>query len=606
MNATEAEGSAAQALHRQASLAATQGLITQEEKAHIQEQLEVAAAEEGGGGGGGEEEEDGASRSSSSISSISNMSNTSNRSNSSSNGSNFGVPPKLPVSLRKRRAHSTGPIASYEVRRMTKHRTVFGQQGRLRRFWRRVQRHQSGQLLVVERIAKFVRDRATVQHHFAVALDKLAAGGSSLKAVAEPRVGMDVTCNELLEAEGATAKWMRESAKRAIKDICKNGLEKLVREYKSACSTFGKRALRVSKDIDAWHTAVLKAHRTYLKCFEATMSGGSGGGGSSGGGGGGSDHGSDAKLAGILKERAAAKPGGACLWMAETSYTRTAKMYESTCATYRSEMSKLYLEYQKLELDRVTRLRALIKQFILIIRDSLAGAAGDGQVVCALAAIEELDPQREVVMGLNQLNVPQSGSNTTNNKSGDAPSRHGGDANAAGAAAAAASADGAAGGGSVAAQVAAAAERMREMRSADNEKEHAPIVPPPPPMQSRLILKSGTIMMKSGLLRSWKPFHGVLTADSYLHLFDAAALLERGATTKLPPTYEPFLTIDALASTAAALPETHAKTFELTTNSTGFLGMKSQKKQEFRTERESQVGSWISAFERVKRAHLAV
>ena len=185
MNATEAEGSAAQALHRQASLAATQGLITQEEKAHIQEQLEVAAAEEGGGGGGGEEEEeeeeeeeDGASRSSSSISSISNMSNTSNRSNSSSNGSNFGVPPKLPVSLRKRRAHSTGPIASYEVRRMTKHRTVFGQQGRLRRFWRRVQRHQSGQLLVVERIAKFVRDRATVQHHFAVALDKLAAASA--------------------------------------------------------------------------------------------------------------------------------------------------------------------------------------------------------------------------------------------------------------------------------------------------------------------------------------------------------------------------------------------------------------------------------------------
>ena len=142
------------------------------------------------------------------------------------------------------------------------------------------------------------------------------------------------------------------------------------------------------------------------------------------------------------------------------------------------------------------------------------------------------------------------------------------------------------------------------MRSEESEVEKGSVVPPPPPMQSRLILKSGTIMMKSGLLRSWKPFHGVLTADSYLHLFDAAALLERGATIKLPPTYEPVLTIDALASTAVANPETHATAFELTTSSTGFLGMKSQKKQEFRTERESQVASWIAAFEKVKQAML--
>ena len=577
---TEAEGSSAQTLHRQASLAASQGLITREEKIHIQEQLDEAAAAAAADATGDDR-----------------AGSNERASRSSSSNVTGGVSPKLPVSLRKRRAHSTGPIASYEVRRMTKHRTVFGQQGRLRQFWRRVQRHQSTQLLVIEKIAKFVRDRATVQHNFAVALDKLTSGGSSLRAVAEPRMGLDVTCNELIEAECATAKWMRESAKKAIKDICKNGLDKLVREYKSACSKFGKRALKVSKDIDSWHASVLKAHRTYLKCFEMTMAAGRSSivGGSSGDG-----MSPDAKLASLIKDRST-RQGSTCLWMAETSYTRTAKMYESTCATYRSEMSKLYLEYQKLELDRVSRLRILIKQFILVIRDSLAGAAGDGQVVCALAAIEELDPQREVVIGLNQLNVPQPRSNETGDVSGESVNVSSDDVAATVASGAPTNVDG----GNVAAQVAAAAERMRNMRTAENQSDTGPIVPPPPPMQSRLILKSGTIMMKSGLLRSWKPFHGVLTADSYLHLFDAAALLERGASTKLPPTYEPFLTIDALASTAAALPEEHAKAFELTTNSTGFLGMKSQKKQEFRTERENQVGSWISAFERVKRAHMA-
>ena len=43
--AEEDEGSAAHTLHRQASLAASQGLITQEEKSHIQAQLEQAAAD---------------------------------------------------------------------------------------------------------------------------------------------------------------------------------------------------------------------------------------------------------------------------------------------------------------------------------------------------------------------------------------------------------------------------------------------------------------------------------------------------------------------------------------------------------------------------------
>ena len=164
-----------------------------------------------------------------------------------------------------------------------------------------------------------------------------------------------------------------------------------------------ERTLKVSGEIDTWHSTVLKAHRAYLKCFESTMSGKSrmdGSGVSS----------EERKLqqqkllAILIKERAS--KGGAsngCLWMAETSYSRAAKMYEAKCGIYRSEMSKLYLEYQKLELERVTRVRTLVKRFTLLFRDGFAGAASDGQVVCALAGIDELDTQREVITGLNQL-----------------------------------------------------------------------------------------------------------------------------------------------------------------------------------------------------------
>ena len=548
MEASEKEEvrSPRQEMRRQASAAAVEGLITQEEKQHIQEQLKQAERD----GAGLEdnavdhlslEVEEGVEQGSDSTSSAS------VREESTSSSSSSSSSPKLSTSLRKRRAHSTGPIASYEVKRMTKHRMIFGQQGKLRQFWRRVQKHQSAQLSMIENIAKFVRERATVQLNFAAALEKLAAGGSSLSTTEKPRIGLDVTCNELLEAETATAKWMGDAAKKAIQDVCKKGLEKLAREYKNACSRFGKRGLKVGRDIDTHHSAVLKAHRAYLKCFESTMRMPSGRDGSD----------AEEKLALRLKERVS-KGGSSCLWMAETSYTRTAKMYESTCKMYRNEMSELYLEYQKLELNRVTRLRELVKDFVLLIRDSFAGAAGDSQVVCALAAIEELDPQREVVTGLNQLNVPSSQPQA---KQGGAPA------------------------------------------NGTDEVDNL-AMPPPPPMQSRLILKSGTVLLKSGLLRSWKPFHAVLTADSYLHLFDANALLERGASVKLPPTYEPFITLDTLASTAIARPESHTNAFELTTNSTGFLGMKSQKRQEFRAERENQVHSWISAFERVKQAAL--
>jgi hypothetical protein len=88
-----------------------------------------------------------------------------------------------------------------------------------------------------------------------------------------------------------------------------------------------------------------------------------------------------------------------------------------------------------------------------------------------------------------------------------------------------------------------------------------------------------------------------------LHLFDPSSLLEQGTgERKIAPTYEPFLIIDVIASTAKATPSSHQASFEVTTNSKGFLGlMNSQRTQNFRTEREDLVASWVDAFARIRR-----
>ena len=131
----------------------------------------------------------------------------------------------------------------------------------------------------------------------------------------------------------------------------------------------------------------------------------------------------------------------------------------------------------------------------------------------------------------------------------------------------------------------------------------SPRVLPPPPLKSRLVLKSGTLLIKAGLLRSWKSHHSVLTADGYLHIFDPATLLEQGKGKKItPPTFEPTLTIDVIASIAKGTPEAHLASFDVTTNVKGFLGlMNSTRTQSFRTEREDLVGSWVEAFGRIRR-----
>ena len=104
------------------------------------------------------------------------------------------------------------------------------------------------------------------------------------------------------------------------------------------------------------------------------------------------------------------------------------------------------------------------------------------------------------------------------------------------------------------------------------------------------------------MLRSWKPHHSVLTADGYLHIFDPSSLLEQGSSDKKsPPTYEPYLSIDIIASTAKTTGD-YNTAFDVTTSTKGFLGiMNSQRVQSFRTEREDLVKAWIDAFGRIRR-----
>jgi hypothetical protein len=501
--------------------------------------------------------------------------------------------------LKQRRSSSTGPITQYEAQRISEHRSTYGKQGRLRTFWRRVQKHQNEKLQHLEHLASFIRERAHIQKNFAISIIKLTEG-TSLQPVIKPTFALDMSCNELLKSEVVTATWITKCADTIMKDVCIKGLDVLSTDFKSACSHFGRRAFRVSKKIDESHAQVLKCHRNYQTTFQninqhlgsaATAA-------------------SAAKLqenneieAAALNAHAKVREasGGAsvsCLWTVETMYTRSCTVYETCCREYRHEMSQLYLEYQKLELDRLTKIKNLIQLYLKNVHEGFQNVVNDSQFLNSLAASSELDPQKEVVLGLNSLNqkIQEDSSSSSGSSGGSTTKNDGYSANN--------------------------NNNKGDAPSSPSTSTKAKHVAPPPPLQSRLVLKSGTLLMKTGLLRSWKPHHAVLTADGYLHLFDPSSLLESGSSDgggggrdggvssennkkalgTTPPTYEPSLTVDVIASIAKASPSSHPAAFEITTNTKGFLGiMNSTRTQILRSERKDLVNPWVDAFGRIRR-----
>ena len=446
--------------------------------------------------------------------------------------------------------------------------------------------------------------------------------GTSLQPVDQPVLALDVACNEMLTAEKTTAKWIGQTADTIVKEVCDKGFDALAREFRTSCARFGRRTLKVSKKIDESHAQVLKCHRSYQNCYQTiNQTRGSGNGGSSSKGSSGKSGGSSTQeesdieavaLSNHAKSREAS--GGAsmcCLWTVETAYTRACTMYEMYCSEYRHEMSQLYLEYQTLELDRLTKTKTFIQLYLNNLHQGFNNVVNDVQFSNALAASTALDPQKEVVVGLNMLNQnldKQDGSGDGDQSEGSGATSGGGSNNGE-------KTSHASNKGKRAS--AAAASAASASSSSSSSSSSSPHVAPPPPLQSRLVLKSGTLLMKAGLLRSWKPHHAVLTADGYLHLFDPSSLLEKGSSSgqsgssnteggnkgvQVPPTYEPTLTIDILASVAVATPSSHASGFDVVTNTKGFLGlMNSTRTQSLRAERNDLVETWVDSFGRIRR-----
>ena len=172
------------------------------------------------------------------------------------------------ANLKHRRASSTGPVTTYEAQRISDHRSTYGKQGKLRAFWRKVQTHQKKKLQHLEYLAQFVRERATLQKSFATALVKLTEA-TSMQPVPTPNLSLDVACNELLQSELTSAKWLSASGEEIIREICDKGYDVLNREYRNSCAGFGKRAHKVSKKIDESHAHVLKCHRAYQNCYQS-------------------------------------------------------------------------------------------------------------------------------------------------------------------------------------------------------------------------------------------------------------------------------------------------------------------------------------------------
>ena len=514
---------------------------------------------------------------------------------------------KRAASLKQRRNSSTGPITTYEAQRISDHRSTYGKQGKLRSFWRRVQTHQKHKLQHLEYMAEFIRERATLQKTFASSMIKLTQS-TSLQPVPKPQLTLDVACNELLSAEKTSAQWIGIAADTIIKEVCDKGFDLTARNFRSTCAKFGKRAVKVSKKIDESHAHVLKCHRSYQNCFQSISqerSNSSNATSSSTSTSTSTTSSTTNEAASALADAAAltahAKSresnGGAqssCLWTVETLYTRACTMYEMYCNEYRNEMSQLYIEYQKLELDRVTKMQLFMTQYLKSIGEGFTSVGTDPNCLAAMTATAELEPQREVVAGLNMLNSLSEGE-----KGQDGERKTASQTKAKAKTTTKTKTSTATKTPTTATNNDADTTSSTSSTSASNSSTHSS---PPSPLQSKLVLKSGTLLIKSGLLRSWKPHHSVLTADGYLHIFDPSSLLEQGSSDKKsPPTYEPYLSIDIIASTAKTTGD-YNTAFDVTTSTKGFLGiMNSQRVQSFRTEREDLVKAWIDAFGRIRR-----
>ena len=538
---------------RQTSEAEAKGLISLEEKLHIQQQLNKALGETTES----QQVLHGAEETTlSDLQSIS-VKDTIGAVESDGAGSTRTAVEMPCRKMHTRRAESTAAVATYEVQRTVMHSEIFGAQGKLRTFWSKVRQHQQQQLAHTGRILAFIRDVTIAQETYAKTMMKISS--TTIPRVKTPELGIDTACNEMLDFSRLVAKEFHECSSNASTKVLKDGFEAMLDQYKKQLATLIKRASKMGKNVDNDNASVLKAHRSYLEAFAAATI--------------------NDQTQSKNTKAPRARDASQCLWTAETAFTKAAKRYEHCCQIYRSEMGKLYQEYQRLELDRITRMQDLLGLFLRRFRDVHRRIFSSRQTRCALAAIEELHPEQEVVLSLNLLtaqNTPQK--SAENNAEGslaegrplrkDAPPP----------------------------PVTSEISGSKMLASSDAK------VLPPSPLQSKLLLKTGTLCMRAGLLRSWKPYHCVVTTDGYMHAFDPAALLKKSNPASLP-SYTPSLSIDITQSTAS-LCEGSEEVFEISTSRVGFLGMSSSKKHVMRVEKGIRVDSWLSIFRVVREAIL--
>jgi hypothetical protein len=248
------------------------------------------------------------------------------------------------------------------------------------------------------------------------------------------------------------------------------------------------------------------------------------------------------------------------LWLFELDYFSQAGDFAESCASYRKEMSGMYLDIQKLELERLETLKNVLARYLRLVRATWASSSNSQESTSAAACIDQLDGQKDVVLQLNKLNEKSAegkkrGKESDGQAEGDSPeSREGATAAEGGA----------------------------------TELKH-----PPKPGESNLLQHSGLLYMKSGILRSYKPYRAVLTNSNFVHVFEAHALSK-------PSGFEVIFTINVqnVVSVKPA-PGTHELTFEVTETVGGFLGLGTQKVHAFKGENKVEMDRWISALSSV-------